>query len=133
MERVFGELLDAIGEDIASAKAFSKLRAAPRVPSSFSPRVIASASRTVVNGAIFDIRRERDRDGERHRALLHVRAIIFFLSSGRAHVAYIPDGKVIGLSKVARIVRCFRAPPPDPGAAHHPGRRPPSCGRAPSR
>jgi GTP cyclohydrolase I len=26
---------------------------------------------------------------------------------GRAHVAYIPDGKVIGLSKVARIVDLF--------------------------
>jgi len=26
---------------------------------------------------------------------------------GRAHVAYIPDGKVIGLSKVARIVDMF--------------------------
>ena len=26
---------------------------------------------------------------------------------GRAHVAYIPNGKVIGLSKVARIVDVF--------------------------
>ncbi|MEM8768045.1 MAG: GTP cyclohydrolase I, partial [Pseudomonadota bacterium] len=26
---------------------------------------------------------------------------------GRAHVAYIPDGKVVGLSKVARIVDMF--------------------------
>ena len=26
---------------------------------------------------------------------------------GRAHVAYIPDGKIIGLSKVARVVEIF--------------------------
>ncbi len=26
---------------------------------------------------------------------------------GRAHVAYLPDGKVLGVSKLARIVECF--------------------------
>ena len=26
---------------------------------------------------------------------------------GKAHVAYIPDGKITGLSKIARVVDCF--------------------------
>jgi len=26
---------------------------------------------------------------------------------GKAHVAYLPDGKVVGLSKLARLVKCF--------------------------
>ncbi len=30
---------------------------------------------------------------------------------GKAHVAYLPDGKVIGLSKIARIVDCFAKRP----------------------
>ena len=34
-------------------------------------------------------------------------SIICFPFIGRAHVAYIPNGKVIGLSKVARIVDVF--------------------------
>ncbi len=33
--------------------------------------------------------------------------IIFYLFFGKAHVAYIPDGKVIGLSKIPRIIDMF--------------------------
>ena len=42
---------------------------------------------------------------------------------GQCHVAYIPHGKVVGLSKIPRLVEMFRAPPPGPGAAHQPDRR----------
>ena len=30
---------------------------------------------------------------------------------GKAHVAYIPDGKLVGISKIARVVDCFARRP----------------------
>ena len=42
---------------------------------------------------------------------------------GKCHVAYIPRNKVIGLSKIPRLVDMFRPPPADSGAADEPNRR----------
>ena len=61
---------------------------------------------TIINGAIFD---------EGHNEMVLVRDINFFSLCehhmlpfmGRAHVAYIPNQKVVGLSKLARIVEMY--------------------------
>lgn len=62
--------------------------------------------RELVNDAIFDIKYDemvvvRDVD---YYSLCEHHLLPFF---GKAHVAYIPDGKVIGLSKIPRVVEMF--------------------------
>ena len=61
----------------------------------------------VVNGALFDADGASNmvmvRDVELYSLCEH-HLLPFF---GRAHVAYIPNGKILGLSKVARIVDVF--------------------------
>ncbi len=61
----------------------------------------------VVNGAIFDAEGASNmimvRDIELYSLCEH-HMLPFY---GRAHIAYIPNGKIVGLSKVARLVEVF--------------------------
>jgi GTP cyclohydrolase I len=98
-------ILSAIGED---SKREGLLRTPERVAKAYYE--LLSGYRTdpieLLNDAIFDVTYDEMvivRDIEFYSMCEH--HMLPFL--GRAHVAYLPDGKVIGLSKIPRIVDMF--------------------------
>ena len=105
MERIFGDLLDAVGED---RERQGLLKTPGRAARSFEflTQGYRQSVDEVVNGAIFDSDASEIvmvQDIELYSMCEH--HLLPFI--GKAHVAYIPQGKVIGLSKVARIVDVF--------------------------
>lgn len=105
LERSFREVLEAVGEDPEreglvktpgrAARAFEFLTAGYR-----------QSLEEIVNDAIFHSEASEIvlvKDIELYSMCEH--HLLPFI--GKAHVAYIPQGKVIGLSKVARIVDMF--------------------------
>jgi GTP cyclohydrolase I len=99
------EILGALGEDPGRE---GLLKTPERVESSL--RWLTQGYRMTVNDAVGDAV-----FGESHQSMIMVRDIeLYSLCEhhllpffGRAHVAYIPDGRILGLSKVARIVDVF--------------------------
>jgi len=99
------EVLAAIGED---PRREGLLKTPERVESSlrFLTQGYWQTVEDVVGDAVFE---------EKHQSMIMVRDIeLYSLCEhhllpffGRAHVAYIPNGKILGLSKVARIVDVF--------------------------
>src|SRR3954467_8138961 len=105
MEETFRNLLEAIGED---PQREGLLRTPTRAAKAFE--FLTNGYRQdldeMVNGAIFSSDASEIilvKDIELYSMCEH--HLLPFI--GRAHVAYIPNGKVIGLSKVARIVDVF--------------------------
>lgn len=105
MTEAVRQILDAVGED---PKREGLLKTPNRVAEAmqFLTQGYNQSLETLVNGAIFD---------EGHNEMVLVRDIDFFSLCehhmlpffGRAHVAYIPNQKVVGLSKLARIVEMY--------------------------
>jgi GTP cyclohydrolase I len=105
MERIFGELLDAVGEDRNRQGLFKTPGRAAR-SFEFLTQGYRQTVEEVVNDAIFDSDASEIvlvQNIELYSTCEH--HLLPFI--GKAHVAYIPNGKVIGLSKVARIVDVF--------------------------
>ncbi|MBW8839433.1 MAG: GTP cyclohydrolase I FolE [Gemmatimonadetes bacterium] len=99
------EILSALGEDTGRE---GLVKTPERVESSL--RWLTQGYRMTFQDAVGDAVFE-----ESHQRMILVRDIeLYSLCEhhllpffGRAHVAYIPDGKILGLSKVARIVDVF--------------------------
>ena len=98
-------MLAALGEDPARQ---GLVRTPDRVAASLRwlTRGYQETARDVVGDALFD----EDHDGMilvRHIELYSLCEHHMLPFFGRAHVAYIPDGRIVGLSKVARVVDVF--------------------------
>ena len=101
----FHKILEAVGEDaLRQGLKKTPIRAARAFE--FLTQGYRQSVEEIVNGAIFDSDASEIilvKDIELYSMCEH--HLLPFI--GRAHVAYIPNGKVIGLSKVARIVDVF--------------------------
>ncbi len=105
LRKVYRDLLDAIGEDTTRAGLMSTPDRAARAME-FLTQGYRQRVEEIVNHAIFPSDASEIilvKDIELYSLCEH--HLLPFI--GRAHVAYIPNGKVIGLSKVARIVDVF--------------------------
>ncbi len=99
------QLLQALGENTSR----KGLQYTPRRVARMYRELLSGYSvdpQALVNGALFEIRYDEMvivRDIEFYSLCEH--HLLPFI--GRAHVAYIPDGKVLGLSKIPRVVEMY--------------------------
>ena len=105
VEKAYHTLLEAIGENTDRQGLLRTPERAARALE-FLTQGYRQNPDEIINGAIFDSDASEIilvKDIELYSLCEH--HLLPFI--GRAHVAYIPNGKVIGLSKVARIVDVF--------------------------
>jgi GTP cyclohydrolase I len=104
-QQIYAELLRRVGEDPARD---GLLRTPERMEKSlaFLTKGYKQSVQEVLHGALFDVNYDEMvivKDIEFYSQCEH-HLLPFF---GRAHIAYVPQGKVIGLSKIPRIVDVF--------------------------
>ena len=105
VQRLVHEMLEQLGED---PKREGLQRTPARVEASLKwlTRGYQMSVEDVIGDAIFH---------EKHESMICVRDIEIYSMCehhmlpfyGRAHVAYLPDGKIVGLSKIPRVVEVF--------------------------
>jgi GTP cyclohydrolase I len=105
MQQIYAEILSRIGEDPARD---GLLRTPERMEKSmaFLTQGYQQSVENVLHEALFDVDYDEMvivKDIEFYSQCEH-HLLPFF---GKAHVAYVPNGKVIGLSKIPRIVDVF--------------------------
>jgi GTP cyclohydrolase I len=105
MEKLFSQLIEEIGEDVQR----EGLRDTPKRAAAafrFLNRGYGQTLDEVLNNAVFDADTEDMvivKDIELYSLCEH--HLLPFI--GKCHVAYIPQGKVLGLSKIARVVDMY--------------------------
>jgi len=105
LQEIYSEILTRIGEDPTR----DGLLATPRrmeKSMQFLTRGYTQSLNEVLHGALFDVDYDEMvivKDIEFYSMCEH-HLLPFF---GRAHIAYVPHGKVVGLSKIPRIVDVF--------------------------
>jgi GTP cyclohydrolase IA len=105
IECAVGMILEAIGEDPTREGLLNTPGRVSRMYEELTAGYHVDPER-LINGALFDVQYDEMvvvRDIDYYSLCEH--HMLPFL--GRAHVAYIPNGKVIGLSKIPRIVEMF--------------------------
>ena len=105
LEDAFRSILEAIGED-PERQGLRRTPSRAAIALDFLTQGYRQDLDEIINDAIFDSEASEIilvKDIELYSLCEH--HLLPFI--GRAHVAYIPNGKVIGLSKVARIVDVF--------------------------
>ena len=105
MEKIFSELIQSVGEDVTRPGLVSTPERAARA-FKFMTSGYSENLDDVVNNALFptDNSEMVVVKGIELYSLCEHHLLPFY---GLCHVGYIPDGKIIGLSKVARIIDVF--------------------------
>jgi GTP cyclohydrolase I len=105
MEKLYKQIIEDIGEDVNRQGLVDTPKRAAKAMQ-FLTRGYEQTLDDVLNGAVFDSAADDMvivKDIELYSMCEH--HLLPFI--GKCHVAYLPSGKVIGLSKVARIVDMF--------------------------